>query len=77
MDFSNLSLYNCSFEEVVNNGCMDVKDIDIGDISLQVKYIVQSSKVLNLVMLISDVTDMRQKEKELIIKICSNKRDSS
>ncbi|GAA0123554.1 MAG: histidine kinase N-terminal domain-containing protein [Clostridium argentinense] len=68
MDFSNLSLYNCSFEEVVNNGCMDVKDIDIGDISLQVKYIVQSSKVLNLVMLISDVTDMRQKEKELILK---------
>ncbi|WP_291578606.1 sensor histidine kinase [Clostridium sp. UBA6640] len=68
MDFSNLSLYNCSFEEIRNSDCIDIKDIDIGDISLQVKYIVQSSKVLNLVMLISDVTDMKQKEKELILK---------
>lgn len=68
MDFSNLSLYNCSFEDIINGDCMGIKDIDIGDISLQVKYIVQSSKVLNLVMLISDVTDMRQKEKELILK---------
>lgn len=68
MDFDNVSLDNKYLEEVKFKSEFNSSEVNIGNLTLQVKYIVQSSKVLNLVMLIKDITDMKQKEKELILK---------
>lgn len=68
MNFSNLSLDNAHFKDIILNNCIDVYELEVGKMCLQVKYIVQSNKALNLVMLIRDITDMKQKEKELILK---------
>jgi two-component sensor histidine kinase len=66
--FDNLSLDNRAFEEIGINDPYDTAEVNVGKLSLQVKYIIQTSKVLNLVMLVKDITDMKQKEKELILK---------
>lgn len=68
MEFSNLSLVNVSFKEIISNSCIDVYELEVGEMCLQVKYIIQSNKALNLLVLIRDITDMKQKEKELILK---------
>lgn len=68
MDFDNISLDNKLLHEISRNSDFDTSEVNIGNLTLQVKYIYQSSKVLNLVMLIKDMTDMKQKEKELILK---------
>ena len=68
MDFENISLDNKLLHEISCNCEFDTSEVNIGNLTLQVKYIYQSSKVLNLVMLIKDITDMKQKEKELILK---------
>ncbi|MCM1991228.1 histidine kinase N-terminal domain-containing protein [Oceanirhabdus seepicola] len=68
MDFENISLDNKLLHEISCNSEFDTSEVNIGNLTLQVKYIYQSSKVLNLVMLIKDITDMKQKEKELILK---------
>lgn len=68
MDFENVSLDNKYLDEVKFNTELHTSEVNISNLTLQVKYIVQSSKVLNLVMFIKDITDMKQKEKELILK---------
>ncbi|MFX0549980.1 sensor histidine kinase [Hathewaya histolytica] len=68
MDFSNVSLNKYSFDEIINDKKADSFEVEINNMVLQVKYIVQTSKVLNLVMVVKDITDVKQKEKELILK---------
>jgi len=68
MSFSNLSVVNLTFEDVISNSSIDVHEVSIAGMCLQVKYIVQHGKALNLVVIIKDVTDMKEKEKELILK---------
>ncbi|WBW94902.1 sensor histidine kinase [Oceanirhabdus sp. W0125-5] len=68
MDFDNISLDNKLLHEICGKSQFDSSEVNIGNLTLQVKYIFQNSKVLNLVMLIKDITDMKQKEKELILK---------
>ncbi len=68
MNFSNLSLDKVYFKDILLHNCIDVYELEVGEMCLQVKYIVQSNKALNLVVLIRDITDMKQKEKELILK---------
>lgn len=68
MNFSNLSVTNVSFKDIISNNCIDEFEHEVGGMCLQIKYIVQSNKALNLVVLIRDITDMKQKEKELILK---------
>lgn len=68
MDFSNISLNKYNFRDIMKAKGADSFEVEISNMVLQVKYIVQTSKVLNLVMLIKDITDVKQKEKELILK---------
>lgn len=68
MSFSNLALSNVSIEELIKGESIEVEEINIGEMYFQIKYIVQSNKVLKLAMLIRDITDMKEKEKELILK---------
>ncbi|MTK11895.1 MAG: histidine kinase, partial [Clostridiaceae bacterium] len=64
MNFSNLSVDKIYFKDILSKNCIDVYELEVGEMCLQVKYIVQSNKALNLVVLIRDITDMKQKEKE-------------
>lgn len=68
MLFSNLSVTNLLFDDVIADCSIDVQEVTIAGMCLQIKYIVQSNKALNLIVIIKDVTDMKQKEKELILK---------
>lgn len=68
MSFSNLSVANLLFKDIISSNSIDVHELEIAGMCLQIKHIVQSSKALNLVVIIKDVTDMKQKEKELILK---------
>ncbi|MGL4730276.1 MAG: sensor histidine kinase [Clostridium sp.] len=68
MDFSNLSLSKASLSDVLESSCIEVEEVDIGDMSFQIKYISQGSKVLRIAMLIKDITDVKEKERELILK---------
>lgn len=68
MDFNNLSLYDTSFDKITSENSIAVKEVEVGEFTLQIKYIVQNNKVLNLVMLIRDITDVKEKERELILK---------
>lgn len=68
MPFDNVSLDNKSFKEINANNQPDTSEVNIGKLSLQVKYITQSNNGLNMIMFIKDITDMKQKEKELILK---------
>ncbi|MBU5591905.1 histidine kinase N-terminal domain-containing protein [Clostridium sp. MSJ-4] len=68
MDFSNLSLSKYTIAELIEGKAIDSEEIDIGEMSFQIKYIVQSSKVLKLVMLVRDITDLKEKERELVLK---------
>lgn len=68
MSFLNLSVVDLSFEEVISNSSIDSYEVTIAGMCLQIKYIVQNGKSLNLVVIIKDITDMKEKEKELILK---------
>ncbi len=68
MSFMNLSLSDMLFKDIISNKSVDTFDVEVAGMCLQVKHIVQSNKALNLVVIIKDVTDMKQKEKELILK---------
>jgi two-component sensor histidine kinase len=68
MHFDNVSLYNCSLKDILENNKCEVFEIDIGQLSFQVKYVVQNSRGFSLVMFIRDITEVKQKEKELILK---------
>lgn len=68
MDFSNLSLSKSTLSQIIEKKSIEVEEIDIGDMSFQIKYISQGSKVLKLAMLIKDITDVKEKERELILK---------
>ncbi|WP_291570237.1 sensor histidine kinase [Clostridium sp. UBA4548] len=68
MNFSNLSVTNKPFKNIISSCCIDTFEHEVGGMCLQVKYIVQSNKALKLVVLIRDITDMKEKEKELVHK---------
>ncbi|GAA0182833.1 sensor histidine kinase [Clostridium sediminicola] len=68
MNFNNLSLDGNKFKDIIMNKDCEVFEVNIGNFVLQIKYIVQHGENLNLIMLIKDITDVKQKEKELILK---------
>ena len=68
MSFLNLTLTNMVFKDIISNNSIDVYDVEVAGMCLQIKHIVQNNKNLKLVVIIKDVTDMKQKEKELILK---------
>jgi two-component system, sensor histidine kinase PdtaS len=68
MDFDNITLDNEPFKDIMEQKMFETFECEVGNLSLQIKYIVQNSDVLTLAMIIKDVTDFRKKEKELILK---------
>lgn len=68
MSYSNLTLTNKVFKDIISKNSIDVYDVEVAGMCLQIKHIVQNNKDLNLVVIIKDITDMKLKERELILK---------
>jgi len=70
MKFENLVLGVIKVEDVISNDYMEFNDLAIGNYVLKVQYstMKEHNKFMGIVMLITDVTEVRNKEKELILK---------
>jgi two-component sensor histidine kinase len=69
MKFDNLTLNQASFGEIVRDGKAIVFETNVGRLCLQIKYAVtKRNDNCSVIMLIKDITDIKQKEKELILK---------
>lgn len=70
MKFDNLALNGLAFQKFVNENNFSVFEIDVGKLSLEVKYAItrRKGKAEGMIMLIKDITEMKEKEKELILK---------
>lgn len=70
MKFENLVLEKIKVEDVIANEYMEFNDLAIGNYVLKVQYstMKEQNKFMGIVMLITDVTEVRNKEKELILK---------
>ena len=69
--FSNMSLDGIGLEDVLEKKRFAPHEVRAGNLILHIKYAVLKStklKLTGVVMLISDVTDVRKKEEELILK---------
>lgn len=69
MYFDNLVLNKISFSKIVEEKKPILVDVNVGKLSLQLKYAVtRKNKAYGVIMLIKDVTYIKEKEKELVIK---------
>lgn len=70
MDFQNLVLDGTVFDSIMNQQKYLISDICVSKLSLQVKYAAMKSRdgKMGLIMLIKDVTEVKEKEKEIILK---------
>lgn len=69
MKFNNLALKETKFYELIKEKKSLEFETTVGRLSLQVKYAVtQKNHIHRVIMLIKDITDIKQKEKELIFK---------
>ncbi|MEW9122548.1 MAG: histidine kinase N-terminal domain-containing protein [Thermotaleaceae bacterium] len=70
MKFNNLVLDQISFEEVLINNYIKTPEVSAGKLNLEIKYSVmkQKGKLTGVNMIIKDITEAKEKEKELILK---------
>lgn len=69
MKFDNLALNEMNFKDIINKGQSMMLEANMGRLCLQVKYSVTKGKNnFRVIMLIKDITEIKQKEKELILK---------
>lgn len=70
MNFNNLVLDGSMLDEVIKKQPFNISEVNVGKLSLQVKYAIshKKDKLLGLSMLIKDITEVKEKEKELILK---------
>lgn len=70
MKFENLVLNKVSFYEILKHSKSTLYETEVSHFSLQVKYAVtkSSSNIYGVVMLVKDITDIKEKEKQLILK---------
>ncbi len=71
IDFNNLVLDGKRFKEIKSQDFISSSEIDIGELTLKVKYAVMKQKnidVVGIIMIIRDISDVKAKEKELILK---------
>lgn len=68
MSYSNLTVTNLNFKDIIENKSIDLNEAEIAGMCLKIKHIVQNNDELKLVVIVNDVTDVKQKEKELILK---------
>lgn len=68
MDYNNISLDNTVFNQILSTNQFSIREVNVGKLFLQVKKILLNSKTFKLVMMVKDITVMKEKEKELILK---------
>lgn len=70
MKFENLVLDGINFSRVIHSSGHGAGEIEIGKLSLRIKYAVTRSRenTVGVIMLIKDITEVKEKEKELILK---------
>lgn len=70
MNFNNLVLDGSTLEEVIQKQPFNISEVTVGKLSLQIKYATsrRKDKLVGLSMLIKDITEVKEKEKELILK---------
>ncbi|QEK12650.1 histidine kinase [Crassaminicella thermophila] len=70
MNFENLVLDGISFKKIIVDSSFETSEVKIGNLSLQTKYAAmkQKNKVVGVIMFIKDITEVKEKEKELILK---------
>lgn len=70
LPFQNLVLGNVKFSQIIEERSINIEEFVIGDYVLKIKYqlIEEGETTLGVVMLITDITDVRNKENELILK---------
>lgn len=70
MPFENLVLNDIAFKSIIKDKKSTVFEINVGKLTLQVKYAFtkKSNKTYGVTMFIKDLTEMKEKEKELILK---------
>ena len=74
MSFDNLTLSSHTFDDVIKRQSIFVSESDAGKYILQIKYIVAEDikdilgLAVRLIVIIKDITEVKQKEKELILK---------
>lgn len=70
MNFDNLVLDDSSFDKLINEPSLKVSEVTVGRIALQIKYaaLKQKNKIIGVTMLMKDITEVKEKEKEIILK---------
>lgn len=70
MNFENLVLDDSSFNKLINEPSLKVSEVTVGKLTLQIKYAAmkQKNKIVGVTMLMKDITEVREKEKEIILK---------
>lgn len=70
MKFDNLALSKTSFSKILEENNYLSYEVSIGKFSLEIKYAVlrKNNRTYGVVMLIKDITDIKEKEKQLILK---------
>lgn len=68
MDYDNLALDDVNFKEIISSPQRNECEVHIGKLFFHVKRIILNDKNLKLVTMIKDITIMKEKDKELILK---------
>ncbi|PKM51495.1 MAG: histidine kinase [Firmicutes bacterium HGW-Firmicutes-7] len=70
MNFENLVLDGSFFDKLLEEPSLTVSEVTVGKLTLQIKYaaLKQKNKTIGLTMLMKDITEVREKEKEIILK---------
>jgi two-component sensor histidine kinase len=70
MDFNNLVLGKVEFEQIIGKTTWEISELRVGRLSMQVKYatIIKNDTIVGINMLIKDITEVKEIEKELILK---------
>lgn len=71
LSFSNMTFHGVKFEEILAKKQITLNDLEVGNYIFHIKYTYVKNKNENfagVVMLINDVTDVKNKEKELVLK---------
>ncbi|KRQ86484.1 putative sensor histidine kinase pdtaS [Caloramator mitchellensis] len=70
MHFENLVLDGSSIDKIVAENFFNIGEVNVGKLTFQVKYLVKrkKKKLDGFIMLIRDITEVKEKEKELILK---------
>jgi two-component sensor histidine kinase len=71
LSFSNMTFHGVKFEDILSRKQVVLNDMEIGNYIFHIKYTYVKNKNENftgVVMLINDVTEVKNKEKELVLK---------